>query len=120
MAAKASTAVTRAMYRSWPVPGRLRERTQALPVSLTWRFTSAEVSRKRSITAALADDGLGERFSLEIDRLVVGILEVSGGVGELAHQAHPDQATMGGLLGARLDGPGRLGTLGPTPWRGHL
>ena len=30
----------------WPALGRVRDRTQAVPVSLTWRFTSALVSRK--------------------------------------------------------------------------
>src|SRR5208282_6834010 len=51
---------------------------QALPVSRTCRLTRALVSKRyTAISAALSDDGLGERLALDVNQLIVGIVKVS-------------------------------------------
>ncbi len=73
-------------------------------------------------SAALADDRLGERLPLDFDRNVVGIVEISLGVGKLAQQADIQQVLVElraghGLLEMRRSGLGASAVLGGR--RGH-
>jgi hypothetical protein len=45
-----------------------------------------ESKKYTAISAALADDGLGKRFPLVGDRLIIGIVEIGISIGKLAHQ----------------------------------
>ena len=80
------------------------------------------------VSPALADDRLGKRLALDLDRHVVGIVVIGGGVRELAHQADVQQVLVEFHLvifffgGASLGAFGRLGGRrgGPSLGRGEL
>jgi hypothetical protein len=66
---------------------------------------------------ALADDGLGERFTFDGDWIIIRVIIVGIGIGELAHQPDIQQMLIEFRLGERLlellrDAFGALGLFG--------